>query len=310
MNELITITKTTINNEEVNAVNARELHEKLGVKTQFKDWMPRRIEEFGFEEGKDFSSILSKSHGRPSKEYIISIDMAKELAMVENNSGKTVGKSVYVSGIENVKQKENEHDRISLLARCFNECYRRHSARSVPVFRNIHRCGFFFKNLQEMMLTTEPACAILCVTGLTTRQQAEAAAVTGDDSSEKITFAFLLLGRMGRRNPGVTCCTLSTHSPLFRALTSTGKVTERPHNKEAKNVRPVSGAMPARPPRVSILKSDRRANPADHPRRGEYRPRREEESPELSFRGGRVHEGRLARACRDARSVIKGGEYL
>ena len=65
MNELINITKATINNEEVNAVNARELHEKLEVKTQFKDWMPRRIEEFGFEEGKDFSSILSKSHGRP-----------------------------------------------------------------------------------------------------------------------------------------------------------------------------------------------------------------------------------------------------
>lgn len=85
MNELITITKATINNEEVNAVNARELWEKLEVKTQFKDWMPRRIEEFGFEEGKDFSSILSKSHGRPSKEYIISLDMAKELAMVENN---------------------------------------------------------------------------------------------------------------------------------------------------------------------------------------------------------------------------------
>lgn len=85
MNELINITTAKIGEEEVNAVNARQLHEKLGVKTQFKDWMPRRIEEFGFEEGKDFRSILSKSHGRPSKEYIISIDMAKELAMVENN---------------------------------------------------------------------------------------------------------------------------------------------------------------------------------------------------------------------------------
>lgn len=85
MEEIINITKATINHETVNAVNGRDLHRKLGVKTQFKDWMPRRIEEYGFEEGKDFSSILSKSHGRPSKEYIISLDMAKELAMVENN---------------------------------------------------------------------------------------------------------------------------------------------------------------------------------------------------------------------------------
>ena len=65
----------------------------------------------------------------------------------ENNSGKTVGKTVFVSGLENVKQKEKKHDRISLLARCFNGCYRRHSARSVFIFRNIHRCGFFRKNI-------------------------------------------------------------------------------------------------------------------------------------------------------------------
>lgn len=85
MEEIINITRAAINNEEVNAVNARDLWEKLEVKTQFKDWMPRRIEEYGFEEGKDFCSKLSKSHGRPSKEYIISLGMAKELAMVENN---------------------------------------------------------------------------------------------------------------------------------------------------------------------------------------------------------------------------------
>lgn len=65
----------------------------------------------------------------------------------ENNSGKTVGKSVFVSGLENVKQKEKKHDRISLLAGCFNGCYRRHSARSFSIFRNIHRCGVFRKNI-------------------------------------------------------------------------------------------------------------------------------------------------------------------
>ena len=85
MNELINITKAAINNEEVNAVNARELWEKLEITTRFNDWISRRIDEYGFEEGKDFYSKLSKSHGRPSQEYIISLDMAKELAMVENN---------------------------------------------------------------------------------------------------------------------------------------------------------------------------------------------------------------------------------
>lgn len=91
MNELINITKATINNEEVNAVSGRELHKKLEVQTRFNDWISRRIDEYGFEEGKDFYSKLSKSHGRPSQEYIISLDMAKELAMVENNEqGKKI----------------------------------------------------------------------------------------------------------------------------------------------------------------------------------------------------------------------------
>ena len=88
MNELINITKTTINDEEVNAVNARELWQKLGVKTQFNHWIGRRINDYGFEDGVDFT-VVKNGHGvngqfKPT-EYIISIDMAKELAMVENN---------------------------------------------------------------------------------------------------------------------------------------------------------------------------------------------------------------------------------
>ena len=91
MNELIAITKATINNEEVNAVNARDLWKTLEIETKFNTWMPRRIEEYEFEEGRDFVTNLGKSHGRPSKEYIISLDMAKELAMVENNEqGKKI----------------------------------------------------------------------------------------------------------------------------------------------------------------------------------------------------------------------------
>ena len=88
MNELINITKATINDEEVNAVNARELWQKLGVKTQFNHWIGRRIKDYGFEDGVDFT-VVKNGHGingqfQPT-EYIISIDMAKELAMVENN---------------------------------------------------------------------------------------------------------------------------------------------------------------------------------------------------------------------------------
>ncbi|AKG09385.1 hypothetical protein AAX05_03445 [Moraxella bovoculi] len=70
----------------IQAVNARELHHFLQVQTAFKDWIARRISEYGFLEGVDFCSILSESTGgRPAKEYAITLDMAKELSMVERN---------------------------------------------------------------------------------------------------------------------------------------------------------------------------------------------------------------------------------
>ncbi|SEI82818.1 anti-repressor protein [Azotobacter beijerinckii] len=66
--------------------DARDLHQFLQVGRDFSNWIKARIEQYGFIDGEDFSPILAKSTGgRPSQEYHLSIDMAKELAMVENN---------------------------------------------------------------------------------------------------------------------------------------------------------------------------------------------------------------------------------
>lgn len=70
----------------VQAVCARHLYDFLEIKTPFNDWINRRISEYLFSEGKDFYSFLSESSGgRPRREYTISLDMAKELSMVERN---------------------------------------------------------------------------------------------------------------------------------------------------------------------------------------------------------------------------------
>lgn len=82
MNNIITIT----DKGGIQTVNARELHLFLEVGKDYSTWIKDRIEKYSFEEGKDFSPVLGKSiGGRPSTEYHISIDMAKELAMVERN---------------------------------------------------------------------------------------------------------------------------------------------------------------------------------------------------------------------------------
>ena len=73
-------------------IDARQLHEQLKVPTLFKDWIKRRIQEFGFKDGEDFSSNLSESTGgRKAINYYITLDMAKELAMVERTEiGKII----------------------------------------------------------------------------------------------------------------------------------------------------------------------------------------------------------------------------
>ena len=81
--ELIKLTK---NEQGIETVNARELHAFLEVKSKFDDWIKNRVSEFGFIENSDFVSVskILESGGR-SIEYHISIDMAKELSMLERN---------------------------------------------------------------------------------------------------------------------------------------------------------------------------------------------------------------------------------
>lgn len=78
MNEILKVDVDT------QMVSARELHEKLHISTRFNDWFPRMC-EYGFTENEDFYSKMSKTEngGRPSKDYEISVDMAKQICMIQ-----------------------------------------------------------------------------------------------------------------------------------------------------------------------------------------------------------------------------------
>ena len=79
MNDLI---KLTEQNGKV-AVSARELYSFLDVNTPFTIWIKRMI-EYGFEQSKDFVTILLESSGgRPSTDYSLSLDCAKEISMLQ-----------------------------------------------------------------------------------------------------------------------------------------------------------------------------------------------------------------------------------
>lgn len=83
MNDLIPINFDS----ERPTVSARELHSFLEIDTRFNDWF-HRMTDYGFTEDMDFYSFLSKTSeqgGRPSTDYQLTIDMAKELAMIQRN---------------------------------------------------------------------------------------------------------------------------------------------------------------------------------------------------------------------------------
>ena len=79
-------------NFDTQTVSARELHDQLHIGTRFNDWFPR-MTEYGFVEGTDFYSKMSKTDngGRPSTDYEISVDMAKQICMIQRTpEGKAV----------------------------------------------------------------------------------------------------------------------------------------------------------------------------------------------------------------------------
>lgn len=91
-----------IGGRETNIVSAKALHKALGVGKDFSTWITDRISEYDFTIGHDYSvhKTISpnlgkipngaayskiKQSGRPGKDYLLSVGMAKELAMIERN---------------------------------------------------------------------------------------------------------------------------------------------------------------------------------------------------------------------------------
>lgn len=87
---LVTVFNGEINQNHEMLCDARELHKFLGVNTRFNDWIKNRIAEYGFVQNQDYISftenLVKPKNGRKNVQYHITLDMAKELAMVEKNA--------------------------------------------------------------------------------------------------------------------------------------------------------------------------------------------------------------------------------
>nr|DAN97687.1 MAG TPA: AntA/AntB antirepressor [Caudoviricetes sp.] len=89
-NELVPVYETSTGEK---VVYGTELHEVLEVKSRFNDWIRNRLTECDAIEKEDFESFTKNlvKGGRPTIEYVIKLDIAKEMAMLErNDKGKQV----------------------------------------------------------------------------------------------------------------------------------------------------------------------------------------------------------------------------
>lgn len=83
MNELIKVNFTADNDRPT--VSGRELHDALEIGTPYHIWFPR-MTEYGFTENTDFcTNLFESTGGRPSTDHQITIDMAKEICMIQRS---------------------------------------------------------------------------------------------------------------------------------------------------------------------------------------------------------------------------------
>lgn len=89
-----------INGERQLLVNARDLHTFLEIGRDFSNWIKARIFDYDFQENQDFVVFAKISEnpngGRPITEYHITLDMAKELSMVERNEKGRMARRYFI----------------------------------------------------------------------------------------------------------------------------------------------------------------------------------------------------------------------
>lgn len=88
-NELVPVYETSTGEK---VVYGSELHEVLGVKSRYREWIDRRLLDIDAVENEDFQAAeFSAPSGQTKKDHIIKLDTAKEMAMLERNEkGKQV----------------------------------------------------------------------------------------------------------------------------------------------------------------------------------------------------------------------------
>jgi anti-repressor protein len=116
MNELIHIQTTQIGAENVNSVNSRDIYEYLEVNTKYADWIKRAIEKYDFVENEDFTILKNGNGSNAFLDYIVTLDMAKELCMVSNTAKGKETRKYFIKAEKQSQKVLSVSEQIQLIA--------------------------------------------------------------------------------------------------------------------------------------------------------------------------------------------------
>lgn len=107
MKELIKVTK---NEQGISVVSGRDLHEFLGINTEYKKWF-NRMTKYGFVENTDFVRVAQKCHTPGGMQNItdhaITLDMAKEISMIQHTDKGKQARQYFIA-VEKEFRKQYE----------------------------------------------------------------------------------------------------------------------------------------------------------------------------------------------------------
>ncbi|HFK7216872.1 TPA: antA/AntB antirepressor family protein [Escherichia coli] len=206
--EIIPIISGVIGGSETTIVSARALHKALGVGRVFPSWIKGRIEEYGFTEGVDYEvveylsrpdPVSAKSRQQTALEYIITVNMAKELAMVERTEQGCAVRQYFIKceeELHKVAPVRSAALRRELKARITVASYFKPMCAALEAYR-----AELGKNTLQHHYTTEAnMLARIVLGGMTAKQWALANGITGEPRDHMSTLQLEHLSYLEQSN--------------------------------------------------------------------------------------------------------------
>lgn len=151
-NELVPVYETSTGEK---VVYGSELHKILEVKSNCREWIKRRFSDIGAVKNADYTTveISTVSGGTPKKDYIIKLDTAKEMAMLErNDKGKQVRK-YFIQVEEKYKQAAININQLSPELQMFNQIFQQVAKTELEQKKLAERADQQEKNMKTIIDT-------------------------------------------------------------------------------------------------------------------------------------------------------------